>query len=54
MMVRSLVDTKDRGPEPEPTPGFHPSVTLARFLVWRQYGFRGKAVTKSDYQRGPN
>ncbi|MFS7909678.1 hypothetical protein Hanom_Chr02g00097411 [Helianthus anomalus] len=52
MTARSPVDTMDRGPESEPAPGFHPAVTLARFLVWRQYGFRGKAATKSDNQRG--
>ncbi|MFS8010171.1 hypothetical protein Hanom_Chr14g01293951 [Helianthus anomalus] len=40
-------------PEPEPTSGFHPAVTLARLLVWRQYGFRGKVVTKSDSSAGP-
>ncbi|MFS7956637.1 hypothetical protein Hanom_Chr07g00656901 [Helianthus anomalus] len=53
MTARSPVDTMDRGPEPEPVPGFHPAVTLARLLVWRQNGFRGKAGTKSDNQRGP-
>ncbi|MFS7985622.1 hypothetical protein Hanom_Chr11g01000681 [Helianthus anomalus] len=32
----------------EPHPGFHPAVTAARHLVWRQYGFRGNAITKSN------
>ncbi|MFS7940371.1 hypothetical protein Hanom_Chr05g00463671 [Helianthus anomalus] len=44
---------KDRGPEPEPAPGFHPAVILASLLVWRQNGFRGKAVTKSDTSADP-
>ncbi|MFS8025075.1 hypothetical protein Hanom_Chr16g01470681 [Helianthus anomalus] len=53
MRARSPVDKKDRRPEPEPAPGFHPAVTLARLIVWRQNGFRGKAVTKSDTSADP-
>ncbi|MFS8000295.1 hypothetical protein Hanom_Chr12g01176671 [Helianthus anomalus] len=34
--------------DPEPHLGFHPAVTSTSHLVWRQYGFRGNAVTKSD------
>ncbi|MFS7958460.1 hypothetical protein Hanom_Chr07g00678821 [Helianthus anomalus] len=44
---------KDSGPEPESASGFHPAVTLVRLLVWRQNGFRGKAVTKSDTSTDP-
>ncbi|MFS8021847.1 hypothetical protein Hanom_Chr16g01432301 [Helianthus anomalus] len=42
------VTNSPKGFDPEPHPGFHPAVTSARLLVWRQYGFRGNAVTKSD------
>ncbi|MFS7936674.1 hypothetical protein Hanom_Chr05g00418561 [Helianthus anomalus] len=36
------------GFDPELYPGFHSVVTSARHLVWRQYDFRGNAVTKSN------
>ncbi|MFS7931010.1 hypothetical protein Hanom_Chr04g00350961 [Helianthus anomalus] len=32
----------------EPHPDFHAAVTSARHFVWRQYGFWGNAVTKSN------
>ncbi|MFS7985075.1 hypothetical protein Hanom_Chr11g00994151 [Helianthus anomalus] len=43
-----MVTNPPRGFAPKPHPGFHPAVTSARHLVWRQYGFRGNVVTKSD------
>ncbi|KAF5796029.1 hypothetical protein HanXRQr2_Chr08g0346671 [Helianthus annuus] len=42
-----MVTNPPRGFDPETHPDFHPAVTSARLLVWRQYGFRGNAVTKS-------
>ncbi|MFS7914067.1 hypothetical protein Hanom_Chr02g00149011 [Helianthus anomalus] len=42
-----MVTNPPRGFDPEPHPGFHPAVTLARQLVYRRYGFQGNAVTKS-------
>ncbi|MFS7947914.1 hypothetical protein Hanom_Chr06g00553751 [Helianthus anomalus] len=43
----TMVTTPPRGFDPESHPGFHPAVTLARLLVWRQFGFRGNGVIKS-------
>ncbi|MFS8019861.1 hypothetical protein Hanom_Chr15g01408661 [Helianthus anomalus] len=43
-----IVTNPSRGFDPEPHPSFHSVVTSGRHLVWRQYGFRGNAVTKSD------
>ncbi|MFS8002978.1 hypothetical protein Hanom_Chr13g01208471 [Helianthus anomalus] len=43
-----MVTNPPMGLDPEPHPGFHSAVTSARHIVWRQYGFRGNAVTKSD------
>ncbi|MFS7989667.1 hypothetical protein Hanom_Chr11g01049571 [Helianthus anomalus] len=44
MVVTNLL----RGFDPKPHPDFHPAVTSARHLMWRQYGFRGNVVTKFD------
>ncbi|MFS7989681.1 hypothetical protein Hanom_Chr11g01049711 [Helianthus anomalus] len=44
MVVTNLL----RGFDPKPHPGFHSTVTSARHLIWRQYGFRVNVVTKSD------
>ncbi|MFS7972233.1 hypothetical protein Hanom_Chr09g00842301 [Helianthus anomalus] len=43
-----MVTNQSRGFDLEPHPGFHPAVNSARHLVWRQYGFWGNVVTKSD------
>ncbi|MFS7948625.1 hypothetical protein Hanom_Chr06g00562071 [Helianthus anomalus] len=43
-----MVTNPPRGFDLEPHPGFHPTVTSARHLVWRQFSFRGNAITKSD------
>ncbi|MFS7942289.1 hypothetical protein Hanom_Chr06g00486641 [Helianthus anomalus] len=43
-----MVTNSSSGFDPEPYPGFHPTVTSTSHLVWRPYGFRGNAVTKSD------
>ncbi|MFS8011020.1 hypothetical protein Hanom_Chr14g01303911 [Helianthus anomalus] len=43
-----MVTNPPRGFNPEPHPGFHPAITSVSLLVWRQYGFRGNAITKSD------
>ncbi|MFS7982519.1 hypothetical protein Hanom_Chr10g00963881 [Helianthus anomalus] len=43
-----MVTNPPRGFDSEPHPGFHPAVTSARHLVWRQYDFQQNAVMKSD------
>ncbi|MFS7969403.1 hypothetical protein Hanom_Chr09g00808801 [Helianthus anomalus] len=43
-----MVTNPPRGFDPESHPGFHPTVISVSLLVWRQYGFPGDAVTKSD------
>ncbi|MFS7981634.1 hypothetical protein Hanom_Chr10g00953271 [Helianthus anomalus] len=43
-----IVTNPPRGFGPELHHGFHPVVTSVRHIVWRQYGFRMNAVTKSD------